>query len=167
MIAKHWHIENRAPRFVLSSMITPVPNAENMEIMTEINILDLDDLAGTDQIRSRDTVFVHMAMGPENIAYPFAITRDKPHAKSDNYAFYIKGQVVDVDSKIATIRYNFETFLPSRQLGERIGQTRNPDVQIELAVNDQAVARLVAVQVDGTKYPYRVIERPVLGRLSE
>lgn len=167
VIAKHWHVESRAPRFELMSEISVLPDAENMELRSEINRLDLSELSGTDAVEPRDSIYVHMATGPGMIAYPFSVTREKPMSKTDGYAFSIRGSVVERKDDIITVRYNFETFLPSRKLEQKLIARQTPNARIELAVNEQSIARLVNVRVDGESYPYRVIERPVLGGVNE
>lgn len=161
-IAKHRHIETQDIRFEVPSVMETKAGAENVGLWSEINALDLNELSGTDNIKRWDTVYVHMATGPGLIAYPFGISKDRPVAHKDNRAFSIRGKVMKRDNKTITVRYNFETFLPSQNLKSIVTADHNDDLMVELAVNDQSVARLVALTVDGVRYPYKMIETPVL-----
>jgi len=166
-IAKHWHIEAKDVRFEIPTNISQKSSSENVDLWTEINTLDLSELTGSDHIRQWDNVYVHMAKGPDLIAYPFAITHEMPRVRRDGYAFSVKGTVTEREDKIIKLRYHFETFLPPRTARNLISNPGDADTTIELAVNKQAVARLVSVNIDGVRYPYRVLEKPVLRGLSQ
>lgn len=167
-IAKHWHIESNDVRFEVPSTLFSSFDTENVDSLSEINTLDLSELTGTDNLRVWDTAYLHMAPGPDLIAYPFAITHEMPNTHRDPYAFSIRGTVVEREGDIIRMRYNFETFLPTHDLKPVIEMgAREQGATIELAVNQQAVARLVAVNIEGVRYPYRVIEKPVLKGLTQ
>ena len=162
-IAKHLHIEDQDIRFAVPSEITSSYSSENVDSATEINTLDLSELTGSDNLKVWDTVYIHMAPGPDLIAYPFAVTHEMPNTRRDPYAFSIRGTVTEREGDIIKMRYNFETFLPTQDLKPVLESgPRTQTAQIELAVSPQAIARLVAVNIEGVRYPYRVIEKPVL-----
>lgn len=166
-IAKHWHIEAKDVRFEVPSSVSTKFSSENVDLWTEINTLDISELTGTDHVRQWDTIYVHMAKGPDLIAYPFAITHEMPRAKRDGYAFSVRGTVTEREGTTIKLKYHFETFLPPRQVRNLITDPDNTNTTIELAVNKQAVARLVSVNINGVRYPYRVLEKPVLRGLPE
>ena len=161
-IAKHWHIEAKDVRFEIPTSVTTKFNSENVDLWTEINTLDIAELSGADHIKQWDTIYVHMAKGPDLIAYPFAVTHEMPRTIRDGYAFSVKGTVTEREGSIITLKYHFESFLPPRQVRHLITDPDTPNTTIELAVNKQAVARLVSVNINGVRYPYRVLEKPVL-----
>lgn len=161
-IAQHWHITSKDMRFELPTELTASETNGNVEIRSEINQLDLNELTGTDNVRKWDTVYIHMASGPGLIAYPFGISKNRPRGRRDRHAFTLRGFVTERTDDIISLRYSFDNFLPSQDMkpflrGKTYAQTR-----VEVAVNSHAVPRLVAVELDGNKYPYRVIEKPVL-----
>jgi hypothetical protein len=160
-IASHLHIESQDIRFEIPSALVPRANVDNIDIWSEINELDLSEMSGTDAISRWDDVYIHMATGPNLIAYPFAVTHDRPETHKDGYAFSIRATVIDKADKIITLRYNFESFLPTRELRPRLQTELSTRANIELAVNKHGVARLVAIKLDGLRYPYRVMDSPV------
>ncbi len=165
-IAQHWHVESKDVRFAVPSQLEPQPYSENVDIDTEINRLNLDDLSGTDNIQVNDKVYIHMATGPDLIAYPFGISKNKARTRRGEHAFAIRATVTSREDREIEVRYNFETFLPSRNMKSVLSAMRNIPAAVELSVNQNSVARLVAVNIDGTRYPYRVIEKPVLKGLT-
>lgn len=166
-IAQHWHVQASDARFTVPAKLSVHSYTENVDIYSEINRLDLDELSGTDNIRERDTVFVHMASGPGTIAYPFGISKSRARTRTEEHAFSVRGTVMARKGKIIDVKYNFETFLPTREMKAVISRSPSRYVNIELAANQQSVTRLVAVQIDGMRYPYRVIEKPVLKGLTQ
>lgn len=165
-IAQHWHVQAKDDRFVVLSELYPLGHSENVDISSEINRLDLEELSGSDNIKARDSVYVHMAAGPEKIAYPFGISKTKTKIRSDEHAFSVKGTVRHKEGSVIDVRYNFETFLPSKDMTSALNSGTPSVVQVELAVNKQATARLVAIEINGQRYPYRVIEKPELNGLT-
>ena len=149
-------------RVAVSSDLTARQDIENVDIKSEINTLDLSELTGTNNLQVRDTVYIHMAMGPGKIAYPFGVSRERPKTRKNTYAFAIRGTVTQRDGDQVTLRYNFEKFLPTHEMKPLVHTGTNPGTEVEIAINRKAVARLVAVKIDGVRYPYRVIEKPVL-----
>ncbi len=161
-IAQHWHVASKDVLFAVASDLSAQQNIENVDIQSEINTLDLSELTGVNNIHAWDTVFVHMATGPGKIAYPFGLSREKPVMNTSEHAFAVRGTVTAREGDIITLRYNFETFLPTQEMRPLVANGLKPGAEVELAVNRKAVARLVAVKIDGVRYPYRVIEKPVL-----
>lgn len=165
-IAQHWHVQAKDARFAVPSQLAFHDYTENVDIDSEINRLDLEQLSGTDNISVRDTVYVHMASGPGMIAYPFGISKTRTASKREEHAFSLRGTVMAREGAIIDIRYNFETFLPTREMKPALASRVDAPVLAELAVNDHSVARLVAIEIGGVRYPYRVIEKPVLKGLT-
>ncbi len=164
-IAKHWHVAAQDARFEMPSQLTIEPLG-SVDIQSEINKLDLSELTGTDNVREWDTVYVHMAYGPNLIAYPFGISKTKPRIRKGDQAFALRGTVTKKEDTTITVHYNFETFSPSGEMKPLLFGDRAADTKVEIAVNRASVARLVAVEVDGVRYPYRVMEKPVLKGLT-
>lgn len=165
-IAQHWHVQANDARFDVPSELAFYSYTENVDIKSEINRLDLGELSGPDNIRVRDTVYIHMAAGPGKIAYPFGISKARAASKREEHAFSVRGKVMAREGTVIDIRYNFETFLPTREMKSAIEKPITGPVQAELAVNSQSVARLVALEINGKRYAYRVMEKPVLKGLT-
>ena len=158
-IARHSYIEDQDIRFSVPSNISPRADIENFDIWSDINKLDLDQLSGRDGFLRGQTIYVHFSKGPNTIAYPFAVTSQKPENLGQN-VFVIRGKVTGRENNNLVIRYNFETFLPSKKVKQLIHETPSSTAMVELAVNDQGIARLFAIEIEGKKYPYRKIEVP-------
>lgn len=166
-IAQHWHITSKDMRFELPTELTASVTGANVEIKSEITQLDLNDLTGTDNIDKWDTVYVHMAGGPGLIAYPFGISKDRPKGRRDRHAFSVRAFVTEREGDVLSLRYSFDTFLPSQDMKPFLRGATYSQTRVEVAVNNQAIPRLVSVELDGIKYPYRVIEKPVLKGLTK
>ena len=158
-IARHSYIEDQDIRFSVPSNISPRADVENFDIWSDINKLDLGDLSGPDGFLRGQTIYVHFSMGPNTIAYPFAVTTQRP-SNLDNKVFVIRGKVTGREDNSLIVRYNFETFLPSKTIKQLVHDAPSAPAMVELAVNDQGIARLLAVEIDGQKHPYRKIEVP-------
>lgn len=142
-------------------------DAGNVGIVFELNTLDLNEVAGTDNIHPHDIVYIHMQPGPGLIAYPFGISKDKPRTHKDEEAFSIRGTVTSREGKIIKLRYNFDAFAPTQDMKPLFSKGQSRLAQVELAVNKQSVARLAAIELGGVRYPYRVMEKPVLKGLTQ
>jgi len=153
-LARHNYIKAQDVRLELNSSISLPAGAENSHIWSEINMLNLSTLAGSDNFLRGQSVYVHMSKGPEKIAYPFAVTNDKPET-TDTNIFAIKGKVSGRENDALFVRYNFESFLPSAKLKSYIRNNPNALSKTLLAVNDQGIARLVSVEISGKRFPYR------------
>jgi len=98
-----------------------------------------------------------MAKGPDTIAYPFAITNNKPR-NLEPRVFTIRGKITGVENNHAIIRYNFETILPSKKIRQRFKTIADTKSEARLAVNKQGVPRLVSLGIDGETFKYRRAE---------
>ena len=158
-IARHSYIEEQDVRLIVPSNISPRADVENFDIWSDINRLDLDQLSGPDSFLRGQTIYVHFSRGPDKIAYPFAVTNQRPDSLEKN-VFVVRGKVTGRDDSALIIRYNFETFLPSRDIKQLIMNNPSASVMVELAINDQGAARLTTIEIEGEEYPYRKIEVP-------
>ena len=166
-IAQYWHIASQDARVAFpSELVTPV-DTNNVGIMFELNSLDLAEVSGTDNIHPFDVVYVHMQPGPGLIAYPFGISKDKPKIDKNETAFSIRGTVISREGSVINLRYNFDAFFPTREMKPLLSPGQARHARVELAVNKQSIARLAAVELDGVRYPYRVMEKPVLKGLTQ
>ncbi len=165
-IARHNYIQEKDVKFKVQTSITPRVNVENFDIWSDINRLDLDEMTGGDSFLRGQTVYVHMSKGPEQIAYPFAVTADMPVSKEID-VFAIKGKVTGRQDNMLLVRYNFETFLPAENLREAVYTHPNAASSAILAINDDGIARLVSVEMDGITYPYRRIDGFTLNGLTQ
>ncbi len=165
-IARHNYIQEQDVQIEVKSAISPRVGVENFEIWSEINFLNLEELSGGDNFLRGQTVYVHMSKGPSNVAYPFAVTSDRP-ITNDTSVFAIRGKVTGRENDSLQVRYNFETFLPSKDVKSIFRNNPNTPSTAMLAINDQGIARLVSVKVNGEIYPYRRMEVPALNGLSQ
>jgi len=156
-IARHSYVQDQDIHFEVNSTISPRSDVENFDIWSDINMLDLVKLSGSNAFLRGQTVFVHMSKGPNNIAYPFAVTSDRPET-TDKTVFTIRGKVTGRDTTTLIVRYNFETFLPSKPIQKIVRAHPSNEAKTILAINDKGVARLVSVEINGKNYPYRKID---------
>ena len=165
-IANHLYIQSQDEKFEIIAQFSMRAGTDLYEITSELNHLSLSELSGADEFKRGETVFVHMAKGPEAIAYPFALTTHSAKAFDEN-AFTLKAVIVEADTETVNLRYNFEKFLPSRDLKQRLSQKISLPTKIELAVNSHSVPRLSAVIVDGQKFAHQVIDESFLDVLYQ
>lgn len=165
-IARHNYIQEKDVQFEVTSAISPRVGVENFDIWSEINFLDLSELTGGDNFLRGQTVYVHMSKGPEKIAYPFAVTAERPET-NDPTVFSIKGRVAGRQNNHLQIRYNFETFLPPDSVRTIFLNDPNTPSSVVLAVNNQGVPRLVSVEIDQQSFPYRKMDVPALSGLTQ
>lgn len=165
-IARHNYIQDQDVHFEVISAISPRAGVENFDIWSEINFLDLNELTGGDSFLRGQTVYVHMSKGPGKVAYPFAVTSDKPET-NDSSVFAVKGKVSGRQDNALQIRYNFETFLPPNDLKNLVMSNPNTPSTVILALNDQGMPRLVSIEIDGKSYPYRKMDVPSLSGFAQ
>lgn len=165
-IARHNYIQEQDVQFEVNSAISPRVGVENFDIWSEINFLDLTELTGGDSFLRGQTVYVHMSKGPGKVAYPFAVTSDRPET-NDTSVFSIKGRVAGRQNDHLQVRYNFETFLPPETVRNIFLSDPNTPSSVVLAVNNQGVPRLVSVEIDQQSYPYRKMDVPALSGLTQ
>jgi len=165
-IARHSYIQDQDVHFEVQSSVSPRADVENFDIWSDINMLDLSELSGSDAFLRGQTVYVHMSKGPQRIAYPFAVTSEPPE-NPEASVFAIRGKVTGREGDTLIVRYNFETFLPPNDLRSVIRLAPNQPAKTVLAVNNQGMARLVSVEVDGKSYAYRKLSVPELNGLTQ
>lgn len=165
-IARHSYIQEQDTHFTVEANISPRSDVENFDIWSDLNMLDLESLSGGNNFLRGQTVFVHMSKGPNNIAYPFAITADRPNV-IDDAVFTIRGKVTGHQDAKLIIRYNFETFLPSEAIKNVVRSDPASPAKTILAINDKGAARLVSVEIGGNIYPYRKMELPSFESFSK
>ena len=160
-IGNHLNIQSQDNIFEVSAQISPRLGSDSYDIFSEINVLSLSELSGVDKIDERDIVLIHMAKGPGNVAYPFSITRENSILEHDGFAFTIKGQIVKLDGERATLKYNFESFLPTRKMEAALINSPYGEKQVRLAVNSQSTPRLTGIIFDGHTYRHSTIYNPL------
>lgn len=165
-IARHNYIQEQDIQFEVPSAISPRIGVENFDIWSDINFLDLNELTGGDNFLRGQTVYVHLSKGPNKIAYPFAVTADRPETNDPN-VFSIRGRVAGRQNNHLQVRYNFETFLPPEQVRSIFLSAPNTPSSVILAVNDQGVPRLVSIEIEDKSFPYRKMEVPALSGLTQ
>ncbi len=158
-IARHNHIQAQDIKFSVPISITPQVDTENFHIWSDINLLDLQELTGPDHFLRGQNVYVHMAMGPNSIAYPFAVTSTRPKTVGSQ-VFMIKGKVTGTEDQNLIVRYNFETFLPSHSVKSVVRENPGLPASARLAINERGQARLIGLKINGQDYAYRKAATP-------
>lgn len=161
-VARHSHVENNQVNFSVPATISSRADSTQVSIWSDINVLNLSNLSGSDRIRRGETIYVSLAQGPNNIAYPFAVTHDKARTSIIDTAFTIKGTVTEVDNNRLIIRYSFESFIPVGDLAKRLNQHPIIDATLDLSVNNQSVPRMTSITIDDEIYAQRVMDAPLL-----
>ncbi len=126
-----------------------------MQARSNLNTLELSQIAGDENMVIGDVVYVHIETSGAKISYPFAISQNRP-THTDANTITLRGIVTDrVDDKLY-LRYLFEALPKQVALTQALAHTEKKGenrVELELSVNRRAVARVTAVRLDGKLYP--------------
>ncbi len=161
-IARHIHNEVTDIRIELPVEIMTELGSERLLLKSSISTLNLKDINGADRVDVGDSIFVHMARGPDKLAYPFAVTRNSPTAENRSFVFSIKGQISYANADLVKVSYPFENFVARPALIDRLNDGPAKQSSIELIVKPNRVARLAAVKIEDQRYDHPVIEKPEL-----
>jgi len=140
---------------------------DRISINTPIHILDMSTLTGVDDVNPDDLVYVHMAKGPEYLAYPFALTRSRPSQNNASEMFSVRAQVVEIDQNDVTLRYSFDTAALSKTLDDALNRNTNKSVKAEIAVRPNAAPLLTAIIIGEDRFSQRVILKPELKAFTQ
>ncbi len=130
-----------------------------LQARSNLNTLELSQMAGDDNMAVGDVVYVHIETSGEKVSYPFAISQNRPDnsgANNDTNTITLRGIVTDrVDDKLY-IRYLFEALPKQAALSRALAKVENKGgnkAELELSVNRRAVARVTAVRLAGKLFP--------------
>ena len=131
-----------------------------IEAKTEINKLDLNQLAGSKNVAIGDVVYVHLNVEHEQadsaaygLSYAYAVTQNRPQL-NDKRTISLRGVVTGRSNNIVFVKYLFEALPPTSEIKQAIGQN-SAKADITIAVNRRAVGHLKSVTVGGQNYSFR------------
>lgn len=151
-----------APEMV--QLILPVmlsKTGADISALTEINTLQLSELAGAKDMAVGDVVYIHLNIAKDvadpalrSIRYPYAISQNRPQ-RSDENTISLRGIVTSREADTIAIKYLFETLPYHKRLMEALpfqAQTRG---DIVLNVNRRAVGHVKSIIISGKDFPVR------------
>lgn len=130
-----------------------------IEAVTEINTLDLNQIAGNKIMTAGDVVYVHLNVDVADgnsdyrLSYPYAISQNRPQ-RSDERTISLRGVVSERVGDKVSIRYLFET-LPPHPVLKRVIKDAAPEAKLTIDVNRRAVGHIHSITVDGLTYSLR------------
>ena len=126
-----------------------VETAAGKRLNIPFNNLNLSALAGDEDFKVGDVIYVHSVFEKGRVLYPFAISQNRPE-KSDG-VISMRGVVTQQDNNNVKIDYQFGAL--AQQLAKTITVPMIEDMKAEISVNSRAVVRLRALIINGTRYP--------------
>jgi len=166
-IARHFHVQPTDFRFHVPANISQTLGEDRISIKTPIHILDMSTLTGVDDVSPDDIVYVHMAKGPDFLAYPFALTRSRPSTTDSPEMFSVRAQVVKMDQNNVSLRYTFDTISLTSALDEALIRNADISVKAEITVRPNASPLLTAIIIGEDRYSQRVIVKPELKAFTQ
>ncbi len=128
-----------------------------IKAVTDINTLDLSQLAGNKNVAVGDVVYVHLNVDISQnddtdykLSYPYAISQNRPE-RSDARTISLRGVVSDRAGDDVSINYFFET-LPANLAIDRAINRAAPKAEITVKVNRRAVGHINTVKINGLTY---------------
>lgn len=139
-----------------------------MSLATPLNAIDLSLVAGANNFRTGQHVFVYLSPGPYNIWYPYTLARRKPEAGCDvTMCMILNGKVTGLDGQILKISYNYEDYVPAPAVLEKYKSSISSTKQITLAVGRDGIATVRALHLGGETISQRRIDMRALSDLTQ
>lgn len=125
-------------------------------LMTELNTLNLNALAGTDTMKRGDVVYLHLNVEQAKnesplfvLDYPYAISQNRPVRLSED-TISLRGIVTDRNENTIAVDYLFETISAQKGLAKLFASKTLPlKSEILLRVNKRAVGQVKSIKIDG------------------
>ena len=128
-----------------------------IKAVTDINILDLNQLAGNKNVAVGDVVYVHLNVDLSQndkagykLSYPYAISQNRPQ-RSDERTISLRGVVSDRQGDSVSINYLFETLPPNLEIDRAFNHSA-PKAELRINVNRRAVGHIDSIKFDGLTY---------------
>jgi len=120
------------------SLLDDTGPANVLQFNTSINTIQTSQLTGEKRFVIGDQVFVFFSAGPNDIWYPYALTKRPPRASCYvESCLFMTGIVSSVSLEQIQINYNFETFYPRNDIFKRALSFSSDDkLDITLAVGN-------------------------------
>ncbi len=161
-VARHVHIDAQTQYLTLPVKVQYDEKTNRADISLEFENLNLDEMNGADAFLVGQTIYVHLARGPETVAYPFAVTAQQPRFNPEAQSLALLGTVKETKPDEVSIAFRFQSLHPTSEFRPILRRAAGGSTAVELAINKRAQARIHGLDVDGEYYPYRVIEKPEL-----
>ena len=133
--------------------------ASSIQLSTDINSLNLTDLAGNTDIAIGDVIYVHLNTSPaldlqstQILRYPYAVSQNRPY-HSDDSTVSLRGVVTGRDNQTLSVSYHFEVIPSTKALEDKL--QRNENGAITLAVNRRAVGHVLSLKIDDETFMIR------------
>ena len=166
-IARHLHVHDSNLRIQVPLEISQTLGSNQIVLQTPLHAIDIDQITGVDEVTPGDTVYVHMARGPDRIAYPFALTRTPPDQNKSDHFFALRGWVRGINNSQITLGYRFDTASLSTELDQALSAQPDAQLSAEIAIKDKGTSLLTAIYVGEERIAQRVIENPELKALTQ
>lgn len=126
---------------------------------THLNRISTKNLTGHNIFKAKEQVFVFLSPGPNDIWYPYAVSKRAP--KSGCYVtscLILSGRVVSTEQDVLNIRYQYEEYIPNPEMVVTFKglQTANAELLLSVDRNGRTMVRALNVggkQIDQRKLP--------------
>ncbi len=146
----------------------PNPLFTEYTLTTPLNIISTKMVAGHNRFKDGKSIYVFLSPGPMNIWYPYAMASTPPQNGCQIQACLIlSGHVRAVDNDNIHIRYQYEDFIPSKILQQKLDQSSTENAELILSVGQNGRAIVRTVVLDGQDTPQRKMPIPELLGLTQ
>lgn len=134
-----------------------------LQAITEINTLQLNDLAGTKTMAVGDVIYVHLSTAPGRVLedfknsqthtfnYAYAVSQNRP-LRTDSSTVSLRGVVTSRSSKSISVRYMFENLPGLKTLNIETPLTSSAEAELLLTVNQRAVGHIKTISIGAARY---------------
>ncbi len=137
-------------------------------LTTPLNIISTKMVAGHNRYRAGKNIYVFLSPGPMNIWYPYAIASTPPQNSCRIQAcLVLSGHVHAIDNDNIHIRYQYEDFIPSKILQQKLQQSSTKNAELILSVGQNGHAIVRTVVLGGQDMPQRKMPIPELLGLTQ
>ena len=134
-----------------------------IKLSTPLNTISTANVAGQNVFLAEDNVFVFLSPGPDNIWYPYAVSKRPPEQGCQvDECLVLSGEIAEAQSGTIQIHYQFEDFVPSDQILQMIRYKMPRHSEITLVIGKDGRAAVRSLHLDGQTLNQRKMDMPAL-----
>ena len=134
-----------------------------INLKTPLNTIDTTHVTGHNNFKKNQTVFVFLSPGPNNIWYPYTLSKQQPkqscHIKT---CLVLRGHVRAQHGDILTIRYQYEVFSPTAKIEQELAKYGDENLELILSVGANGHSTVRALNIAGETFPQRKLRMSAL-----
>ncbi len=133
-----------------------------LALTTPLNQISTKSVAGENHFIIGKKIFVFLSPGPNDIWYPYAVSRRQPKANCQQPdCLSLSGMVTDIFEDKLSIRYQYEDFTPSPAILAKMPEANAYNAEVSLSVGKDGRSTVRALHIAGQTLNQRKIVMPV------